>query len=213
MSEPRRIDLDAWPRRDHYELFRRYEHPFFNVCADVDVSALARASRAPGGPRFSLAAFHASLGAANDVEEFRLRIRGDGVVAHDVVHGGTTVLLPDERFAFGYFDWEPDFATFAARAGEALAAVRAAGGALDPQDHRDDLLHYSVLPWISFTSFSHARRHRAEDSVPKVVFGRYRGDAGAERMPVSVEVHHALVDGLHVGRFLDRMQSRLNALV
>ena len=106
-----------------------------------------------------------------------------------------------------------DPAGFRKAVDEMVRKAVAAGGshALDPQDHRDDLLHYSVLPWISFTSFSHARRHRADDSVPKIVFGRYRGDAGAERMPVSVEVHHALVDGLHVGRFLDRMQARLNA--
>jgi chloramphenicol O-acetyltransferase type A len=28
-------------------------------------------------------------------------------------------------------------------------------------------------------------------------------------MPVSVEVHHALVDGIHVGRFLERFQTLL----
>lgn len=212
MSGPRRLDLAAWPRRAHFELFRAYEHPFFNVCADVDVSAAARACRAPGGPSFFLATFHASLGAANDVEEFRCRIRGGDVVVHDAVHGGSTVLMPDERFGFAYFDWEPDFAVFAPRAAAVLAAARASGGALDPQDHRDDLLHYSVLPWIAFTSFSHARRHATDDSVPKIVFGRRHGEPGAERMPVSVEVHHALVDGIHVGRFYDRFQARLDAI-
>ena len=30
-------------------------------------------------------------------------------------------------------------------------------------------------------------------------------------MPVSVEVHHALVDGLHVGRFYEMFQARLDA--
>jgi chloramphenicol O-acetyltransferase len=30
-------------------------------------------------------------------------------------------------------------------------------------------------------------------------------------MPVSVEVHHALMDGLHVSRFFDRFQTGLNA--
>ena len=211
MSEPRRLDLDAWPRRAHFELFRTYEHPFFNVCAEVDVSAAVRRCRASGGPSFFLATFHASLGAANDVAELRYRIRGDGVVVHNVVHGGSTVLLSDERFAFGYFDYDPDFDAFARSAGAVLAEVLAAGGPLDPRDDRDDLLHYSVLPWIAFTSFAHARRHRTDDSVPKVVFGRRHGPAGAERMPVSVEVHHALADGIHVARFYERFQARLDA--
>ena len=29
-------------------------------------------------------------------------------------------------------------------------------------------------------------------------------------MPVSVEVHHALMDGLHVSQYLERMQHDLN---
>jgi len=34
---------------------------------------------------------------------------------------------------------------------------------------------------------------------------------GRRLMPVSVEVHHALVDGLHVGRFHAAFQRRLDA--
>ena len=30
------------------------------------------------------------------------------------------------------------------------------------------------------------------------------------KMPVSIEVHHALADGLHVGRYLERFQELLD---
>jgi chloramphenicol O-acetyltransferase type A len=46
--------------------------------------------------------------------------------------------------------------------------------------------------------------------VPKIVFGRHREAGGRRWMPVSVEVHHALVDGLHVGRFFERFQALLD---
>lgn len=203
------LDLDAWPRREHYELFRHYEQPFFNVCAEVDVTRLVQASRAAGGPSFFVASFHASLRALNEVEEFHYRIREGGVLVHDVVHGGSTVLRPDGTFAFAYFDYTPDFERFERHAEEVLRAAGQTGVPIDPQDERDDLIHYSVLPWISFTSFAHARRASALDSTPKIVFGRYSQEGASIRMPVSVEVHHALMDGLHVGRFLDGFQERL----
>src|SRR5829696_2574101 len=41
----------------------------------------------------------------------------------------------------------------------------------------------------------------------KIAFGKYREDGGRIMMPVSVEVHHALMDGLHVGRYLERLES------
>ena len=61
--------------------------------------------------------------------------------------------------------------------------------------------------WVSFTSISHARGGGREESVPKIAFGKYREEGGRASMPVSVEVHHALMDGLHVGRYFERLQS------
>lgn len=208
---PRRLDLETWSRRDHFAFFKDYELPFFGVCADVDVGSTLRRCRRPGGPSFFLATIHASLAAANAVDEFRYRIRGDEVVEHDVLHAGSTVLVPDERFAFAYFTWDPDFDRFARAATEVLESLPREGRILDPRDDRDDLLHYTVVPWISFTGFLHARRLRPHDSVPKIAFGRYHGERGEERMPVAVDAHHALMDALHVARFLERFQSLLEA--
>jgi chloramphenicol O-acetyltransferase type A len=206
----RRLDLDRWPRRDHFHFFRSYDQPFFNLCADVAVAPLVRWCRAPGRPSFFIASLHASLRAANEVEEFHYRIRGGEVLIHEVVHGGSTILRGDETFGFAYFEFDPDLDTFARSAHQVLRSARR-DGELDARDDRDDLIHYSVIPWLSFTSFSHARRRLPDDSTPKIVFGRYHGDPGTERMPVSVEVHHALMDALHVGRFYERFQIHIDA--
>lgn len=206
-----RLDLDVWPRRPHFEFFRTYDNPWFNLCADVDVTALHAWTRSAGGSSFFAASLWCSLAAVNDIEELRYRIRGDGVVVHPVIHGGSTVLLPDDTFRFAYYDFDPDPARFAAHVAAVLDRVKRETGPLDPQDQRDDLVHYSVIPWVSFTSFSHARRWGTADATPKIVFGKHRDAGGRRRMPVSVEVHHALVDGLHVGRFYEAFQRRLDA--
>ena len=148
-----------------------------------------------------------ALRAANELEPFRYRLRGDRVLVHDRIHAGTTALIDGERFAFCYFEYDDDFARFAERAQAALESLRASGGRLEPREERDDLIHCSVLPWISFTSFSNARRGDSQDSVPKIVFGRYFAEGDRFKMPVSVEVHHALMDGLHVGRYFERLES------
>jgi chloramphenicol O-acetyltransferase type A len=80
---------------------------------------------------------------------------------------------------------------------------------LEAQEQRDDLIHYSVIPWIAFTSFTHAKKYNTRDSIPKIVFGKYCDDSGVAKMPVSVEVHHALMDGIHVGEFFEIFQKHL----
>ena len=204
--EPEVLDLEGWKRRRHFEFFRHYERPWFNLCADVDVTALTARCDEPDGPSFFLASLWLSLLAANEIEEFRYRLRDEQVVVYPVIDGGSTVLMPDETFAFAYFDYDPSFPAFAAEGARELERVKSGPGGLDPRTDRDDTIHYSVIPWVSFSSFSHARHRTADPSVPKIVFGKHRWAGGRRLLPVSVEVHHALVDGLHVGRFYQRFE-------
>jgi chloramphenicol O-acetyltransferase type A len=206
----RYLDLDSWNRRQHFDLFRVYEKPFFNLCAPVDVTTVRELCRKPGGPSFFLATFYLSLQAANQVEPFRYRLRGDRVLIHDVIHGGTTALRDDDTFGFAYFDYDEDFDRFHRRGRAELERVRTGPKDLQADSDGDDQIYYSVIPWVAFTSFSHARRYGLEDSIPRIVFGKTYQDGDRWRMPVSVEVHHALVDGIHVGRFFEIYQGYLD---
>lgn len=204
---PRYLDLDSWSRCEHFRFFRPFARPFFNLCAPLDVGGAA-AYAGGEGRSFFLTVLHCALRAANETEPFRYRLRGDRVLIHDVVHAGSTVLRDDDSFGFGYFDWEPDLERFTAAGRERLAAVKRSRD-LVPSEGRDDLIHTSVIPWVAFTSFEHARSADPDDSIPKIVFGkRHRADGG-EKLPVSVSVHHALMDGLAVGRYFERLAGYL----
>jgi len=148
------------------------------------------------------------LRVVNETEPFRYRLRGDQILVHDVIHGGTTLLLPNETFIMAYFDYQEDFGQFMRDATKTLDEQRSAA-AFDPRPE-DDRIHFSVLPWISFTSFSHARNWGREDSVPKMAFGKIGEVSGRRMMPFSIEVHHAMMDGITVGRYLDRLQEMLS---
>lgn len=207
---PQPLDIDNWPRRHHYEFFKDYEIPFFSLCAEVDVSKVYEWSRQKGGPSFFLGTFYLSLQAANEIEPFRYRIRDDAVVVHDRVDGGTTVLRKDETFGFAYFDFDPSYVRFEVEGRKVLQRTRTASGALLDRPERDDLIYYSIIPWVHFTSFTHARRLGRQDSIPKIVFGKHSARTDRRLMPVSVEVHHALMDGIDVGRFFERFQELLD---
>ena len=128
------------------------------------------------------------------------------MVVHDHVDAGAVVLLADESFTFVYFDFAEDFGAFHARAQATIESARVEPPRLDARADRDDLIYHSVIPWVSFTSISHARDSKQESGIPKISFGKYRDAGGRVVMPVSVEVHHALMDGLHVGRYFERLE-------
>ena len=201
------LDIQTWPRRDTFEFFRGYDKPYFNVGTSLDMTNLVAEIKKLPGFSLSLAYHYFALRVVNEIEPFRYRLRGDQVLVHEVIHGGTTLLLPNETFIMAYFDYRPDFEPFMCDAMKVLDEQRAAG-AFDPRPE-DNRIHFSVLPWISFTSFSHARNWGREDSVPKMAFGKIGEVNGRRMMPFSVEVHHAMMDGITVGRYLDRLQEVL----
>jgi chloramphenicol O-acetyltransferase type A len=202
------LDIETWARRDLFEFFRGYERPHFNVCARLDVSRLLSLLRGRPGVGVSLAYIYFALRIANETEPFRYRLKDGQVMIHDVINGGTTVLLPNESFGYAYFDYQEDFETFFAAASESIKRVQAEGS-LKPS-MRDDLIYFTVLPWVSFTSFAHARTPGRGESVPRIAFGKFTLEGERTWLPISVEVHHALMDGLHVGRFLSRFEEALS---
>lgn len=198
------LDLDQWHRQDLYEFFRGFEQPFFNVCVQVEVTRLRDYCRS-NNLSFFLASLYINVHVANQLKPFAYRLRDDGVIVHEHMDTGTTVMLANDKMVYAYFEYHKEFNTYYQQASSHIEAVKQ-GIPFDPADDRDDLIHHSILPWMHFTSFMHARRKRHNDSIPKVVFGRYQEQNNKVMMPVSVEVHHALMDGLDVGRYLEQFE-------
>lgn len=203
------IDLHKWKRRDHYLLFRKYERPFFSVTVDVDVTAVWNRSRTRGAASFFLSSLFLMLNAANDTEAFRLRLRPRGVWRHDRVAVGPTIMRPDETFGFARLEPADTLHQFAARGKAAIADAMTHRGLASPTNANDDIVFHSVLPWLRFSSFSNALPGKG-DSIPRIVFGRCAREGRRMTMPVAVDVHHALADGLDVARFFERFKGYLH---
>jgi len=183
--------------------------PFFSVTVEVDATALRGHCAGQERPSFFLAALHVLLRAANKVEAFRLRVRGDRVWLHDRVGLTSTILRDDDTFAFGHFPFAERFADFEEHGRAELDRLKKPGPLWVPRGD-DALIYHSTLPWFRFSSFSNAMDGGA-DSIPRVVFGRCSRAGDQWFMPVAVEVHHALVDGLDVANFLQRFQRGLDS--
>ena len=79
------------------------------------------------------------------------------------------------------------------------------------RDFEINLIHFSAVPWIDFTSYSHARSFTFPDSCPKISFGKMMEENGKKTMQMSVHVHHGLVDGYDVGLFISAFEELMNA--
>jgi chloramphenicol O-acetyltransferase type A len=203
----RKIDMKKWPRRKHFALYNAFDHPHFSMCANVDVTAFLPAVTRRG-VSFTVATTYVLTRAAHAIPEFRRRIRGKKIVEHDIVHPSVTILTEEELFSFCMITYTEDFPLFAERASERIAHVKKHPTLEDEPGH-DDLLFMSAIPWVSFTSCTHPMHLNPPDSVPRIAWGKIFEEGDALKMPLGVQVHHALMDGIHVGKFYREAQDYL----
>ena len=205
------VNIDAWPRRSIYEFFKDYEDPFFNLTANIDVSSVYRFCK-ENDLAISLTLLYHSLVMANQIREFRIRLVDGRLVEFDRVHATQTILNDDETFSFAYFELKDDVFAFN-RDGLAAREKYKALKSFDVESQRSDLIYYSAIPWVTFTSFKHASRLDKSQTIPRIVFGKLFDDDNHRKLiPLSVEANHSIMDGFHVGKFLTNFQNTLNSV-
>ena len=203
------LNIEEWSRKDHFTFFKEFEEPFFGICATVDCTAAFNYCR-ENDVSFFLFYLHCSLRAANETTPFRYRINENQVFVYEQVNASPTINRPDGSFGFSYMDYEPDFNRFAEMAKLEIERIQNSRG-LTPAVSGENVIHYSSIPWINFTALSHARSFRFKDSSPKISFGKMTEENNRRKMPVSVHVHHALMDGYDVGRHFELFETLLNS--
>lgn len=202
------INIETWKRRDHFKLFSQFEEPFFGVVVSIDCTN-AYANAKAEKKSFFLHYLYRALKAANSIEEFRYRILNNEVILHEQISVSTTINRPNGTFGFGYFDYNNDERIFIADAQKAIQEVQNAEGLIPSQAGASEI-HFSAIPWIDFTSLSHARSFSFPDSAPKISFGKVTEQNGVKTMPVSIHLHHGLGDGYHVGLFAEKFQALMD---
>lgn len=205
-----RVDLAKWPRADQFRFFQAYDRPHYAVTARIDVTRIMRDLKPRGTSpyRASLYAIGASIHA---VPELTMRFRGGDVVRHDRVALSMTVPTQAGAFGYAYVPYDPDFAIFDAGAA-ALIAETAKGGTLNANSgQRDDVAYLSCMPWLDYTSINNALPG-PQDCIPRISWGKIVPKGAGFDMAMTIEVHHALVDGQQVGDFFAAVQSTVDHL-
>ena len=203
------IDLETWPRATQFHFFRTYQQPHYATTARLDVTHLmARKADGMSPYRGCLFAIGAGL---HRVPELCMRFRADQVVAHDMITLSMTVPTDVGSFGYAYVPFVTDFAAFEGQAKVLIDAV-AAGITLDANSgERDDLAYLSCMPWLDYSSINNALPG-PDDCIPRITWGKFVERDGRWDMAMTLEVHHALVDGAQVGAYFEAVQDALRTI-
>jgi chloramphenicol O-acetyltransferase type A len=196
--------IEDYYRQEHFDFFRAYEMPFYNVTFDLDVSVVTAFSKERGYSVYLTQCFLFTRGMSR-VEDFRYRVIDDRIVLHDELEIAATLPAPNGAFSFAHFESEPDLAAFLRRA-EAVSRRARERATLHSIASGNTVLFTSV-PGVRFTGFTHATPADRTDGRARVAFGRFFEDSGRLRVPVGLGVNHIFIDGAAIGRLVEEVQA------
>jgi chloramphenicol O-acetyltransferase type A len=196
------VDLERYPRRRLFECFRNHQVPVFSISSQIDISGYGEFVAAHD-LRFYTTLCCLISRAINASPCFRHRIVDGVLLEYPQVHPSINVALEDESFSFADAFHCGSFPEDYASLREAFARARQHPN----QEFRgglDDRFFLTHLPWLSFTGIQHPFTPEYA-SIPLISTGRSFRSNGAELLPIAVQAHHALVDGMHVARMLEHL--------
>ena len=203
------LDVSQWARSEHFKFYQGFSHPWYNICSNIDVTTLRHYCK-QHGHRFFHAYLYLTQQALNKCQSMTYRLVDEEVRIYSPIGVSVALLADDDTVRFCDLEHEPTFARFTISAAEAETRIKNTPFILEQfigQEMKQNTIHLTILPWIDFTSMSHARDVNFPDSVPKMALGKLVQHGEQWRMPLSIEVHHGLMDGLHVGQFMHSLQT------
>ena len=182
--------------------------PYFAVTVPFDVANAYTQAKAQGIGFFARY-LHDCMKAINAVENLKLRLVDDQIVAYDIIHASATFLRTNKTFGCSFIRYDEDLTVFSNHIKLEKQRIENSDD-LFPPENGLNCIHCSALPWLNFTG--HKEPHSGQpDSVPKLAFGKTETVGKKMIMQVAISVNHALVDGYHVGLFAEKFQENLNS--
>ena len=196
------VDMNAYARKPVFQYFRNFDVRVNSRTVQLDVSETRKFIK-DKGLVFSISMTLLVTQEANDVAAFRHRIVKGEIEEYDFVFPLYSVLTAEKSLSLvrGSFSgsFGKDYADNLAARDDVKAGKQQAID-LSSQGY----IIVRVVPWYSFTAvtFPYSRHN---DSVPQISIGKFYEQQGATLIPIAIQTNHALVDGYHVGLFLDRL--------
>ncbi|MDO5548028.1 MAG: CatA-like O-acetyltransferase [Eubacteriales bacterium] len=200
------IDEKTWKRAMHCMVFRNSVEPMFCVTFDVDITHFLNKIREQKFS-FTLAMVYAVCKCANEIEAFRYRFLDGNVVLFDKIDTAFTYLSSDDDlFKVVNVPMKDSIKEY---------IETAAKTAKEQKDYftgplGNDIFQCSPMPWITYTHISHTNSGTKDNATPLFDWGKYCEKNGRIVMPLSVQVHHSFVDGIHIGKFANRLQEYMD---
>ncbi|NLU23205.1 MAG: chloramphenicol acetyltransferase [Clostridiales bacterium] len=205
------LNMDSYPRKDHFAYFSTLAFPYVGITVNVDITDWLRVVKARRLP-FFLSFLYALNRAVNAIPELRQRIYNRSIIQYDSCPCSYTVALDNGTYCYCCPDFDRPYRAFISHAKKMQKEAMEQARIDETQADSLPLIFVSSMPWASVTSLVQPAPIPA-DSNPRILLSKYFVQEQRTLIPISIQCNHALVDGIHLGRFYHNLTAELQAML
>ncbi|MCP1997350.1 CatA-like O-acetyltransferase [Flavobacterium sp. HSC-61S13] len=206
-----KINIDSWKRKEHFTAYRDSVKCGFSLTVKLDISEVIAFVK-ERGYKFYPVMIYLLTKAANQHAEFKMAMKDGELIVWDYIDPVYTVLHTDtETFSALTLSHSDSLMDFIDRYNE-LFHKNKNNKSFFPDKAPDNHFNISSLPWIYFDSFNLNIADFTDYFAPSFTIGKYQMEGNKILMPLAIQVHHAVCDGIHVAKLIDTLQEYSNTV-
>lgn len=149
----------------------------------------------------------------NRHEQFRMALNSrEELVLYATMEPCYTVFHKEtETFSNIWTNYSEDYETFCSRYKKDIERYGNVKQFIGKPNIPENSFTVSMIPWTTFDGFN-LNTPNFKYLVPIFTIGKFVEYNGCFYLPLAVQVHHAVCDGFHVCRFINDIQSQINAM-
>jgi chloramphenicol O-acetyltransferase type A len=200
-----KINIEEWKRKEHFTAYRGAITCGFSLTVKLDISQVIPFIKEQNYKFYPVMIYLLSK-AVNRHPEFKMAMNTDELIVWDRVDPVYTVLHPEtETFSalsVQHTEQLTDFVKAYETTGNRYQNSRHFFPEKAPENH----FNVSAIPWVHFDSFNLNIADFTDYFAPSFTIGKYQTENNRILLPLAIQVHHAVCDGIHVGKLIDTLQ-------
>lgn len=198
------IDIQNWRRREFYEHFMQEVVCSYSATVNLDITNLKKT-------KFYPAMIWLITKTVNQIPEFRTAVTDKGLGIYDDMHPAYTVFNKEnENFSAIWTEFSPDYNVFLDSYNKDKQRYTSSQRYAPKPGRPEHSFDISMVPWFTFTSFNINVYDKGKYMLPIFTLGKFYEDNEKRLLPLSIQVHHSVCDGYHVGKFVETLQTLID---
>lgn len=207
-----RFNVETWQRKEHYHVYNEQINCGFSITTKIDITLLRRFIQSHGY-RFYPTMIYLLSSLVNAHDEFRLSKKDNDLILWNKVNPNFTIFHNEtETFSSLWCDYSDNIQDFMKNYNHQLNLYKDDYNLAPQPNQIENIFYISSLPWVSFDGFNLNIADIANNFAPIFTMGKFYHEGDKVLLPLAIQVHHAVCDGFHVGRFVNELQKLCNEL-